>query len=88
MDISTLIQFVNQLNTPDGKELITTTRDAIVALAKELKPLMEGFLDATAESRIRLCRAYINAGFTTDEAITMTLDDFSDIRKPLDKQSR
>lgn len=46
-------------------------------LLSELRPLLDNFIDYIVDSKIKMVNKYVDNGFTKDEAILMTLDQWT-----------
>lgn len=46
-------------------------------LLREFRPLIDNFVDYIADSKIKMINKYLDSGFSRDEAILMTLDQWA-----------
>ena len=74
--------------TSEVVELVETGREAITVLAKEAKPLFDGFMDYVVERNIKSFDAYVEAGMSQDNAAMLVCANLHAMRDKMNSRKK
>ena len=78
-DLQEIMAVIEQAE--EFRPFIKSIVETVLSFGPELKPITESFCKYIVQKRIASIKAYCDAGFTKDDAITMTLDDVFAVRR-------